>query len=114
MLREKGYKLVILSNNNKNRVGAFAAIFPLDYIYRGAKPLKKSFLRASKLLELERNQIVVVGDQLFTDVLGARLSRMKAVLVQPIKSETHFFLAFKRMLERPFLKGLKMITEDLE
>ena len=53
-------------------------------------------------------ECVVIGDQIFTDILGANLAGMKSILLEPIELETkQKFIAFKRKIERPMLNGRK-------
>ena len=69
-LKENNFKLCILSNTNKiEKVKMVAKELDIPYIYFAKKPFKKGFKKGLKLLELQPNQIAVVGDQIMTDVL---------------------------------------------
>ena len=90
-LKSKGIKICILSNSNKiEKVTAVAKIIDVPYIFFGKKPLKSGFKRAQALLKLESENIAVVGDQIFTDVLGANRCDMFSILVKPIEEKDYF------------------------
>ncbi len=98
--REEGIRMIVLSNNHAPRVEPFAKILGLEFIADGAKPLKEGYLRCAKALDLPCEQLCMVGDQIFTDILGARRAGCKAVLVQPIQQERMLFFRIKRLGER--------------
>lgn len=103
-LKQKGIKLCILSNSNdKKKVEDVANKLGIQYIYFAKKPLKSGFKRGQKLLQLESNNIAVVGDQIFTDVIGANRSNMFSILVDPIYAEKEFFIT---SIKRPFEKWI--------
>jgi len=97
--RRAGIRMIVLSNNHPERVRPFAQALGLDFIADGAKPLKKGYQRCSQALGLPCEQLCMVGDQIFTDVLGGRRAGCRAVLVQPIQPEKMLFFRLKRALE---------------
>lgn len=100
-LKNEGIKICILSNSNKiNKVESVAKILEVPYIFFGKKPLKSGFLRAKKLLKLDNENIAVVGDQIFTDILGANRCKMYSILVKPIEEKDYFITRVKRPLEK--------------
>lgn len=101
---QAGFSILILSNNTETRVAPFAAQYGLPFLSRACKPLPAGFLQAAKKLGIPSRQCAVVGDQVFTDLLGAKLSGMRAVLLEPIEKETGGLLSWKRRFERPFRK----------
>ena len=77
----------------------------IPYLYFGKKPLKMGFKKAKKLLEIENNsEIAVVGDQIFTDILGANRVKMIPILVQPISRKDLWYTRIKRPLEDLIIK----------
>lgn len=104
-IKSVGVKMVIVSNNHPPRVKPFADKLGLEYICEGKKPLSSGFNRAQKLMNIPFSQLAVVGDQIFTDILGANLKRIKGIFVCPIEMEgkNQKFIRFKRILEKPFL-----------
>ncbi len=102
-MKKAGIKPIIVSNNHAPRVEPFAKALGINYIPEGAKPLPIGYNRALKKLHLRREQVCAVGDQIFTDVLGANLAGIRCFFVYPIEPETHFFFKIKRAAEKPFL-----------
>ncbi|MDO5560710.1 MAG: YqeG family HAD IIIA-type phosphatase [Oscillospiraceae bacterium] len=102
-MKASGIKMIIVSNNYYERVKPFADNLGLDFVPRGAKPLSKGFIEAKKRMDIPFENLAVVGDQIFTDVLGANMKRLKCIYVFPIEHEKKGFLRFKRRIEVPFL-----------
>lgn len=99
-LKQNGIKMCILSNSNKkDKVKEVAEKLGLKYTYFGMKPLKRGFKKAKKMLCLENNQIAAVGDQIFTDIIGANRMKMFPILVEPIKEKDIFITLIKRPIE---------------
>lgn len=101
-------KMVIVSNNHPPRVKPFADMLGLDFICEGKKPLSSGFNRAQKMMNIPFSQLAVVGDQIFTDMLGANLKRVKSIFVYPIEHEKTVFFKLKRWAEKPFLPKIKV------
>ena len=99
-LVEAGFRVVIVSNNYKKRVGPFAARFGLDYICFAMKPLPFGYLNAARRFRMRPRDCVIIGDQIFTDVVGANLCGMKSVLLTPLEPEEGFSFRVRRRLER--------------
>lgn len=108
-LRECGIKTVIVSNAGKKRVERFCGPLGIDYLYKALKPMKRGYREAMSRMGLPAERIAVVGDQLFTDILGGNLLGMKTILVKPIDPAEPLFVKFKRIFEKPFLKGRQFL-----
>lgn len=105
-LKKNNIKLFILSNTNKvKKVERVAKILNLEYIYFAHKPNKKGFLEAQKLLELKKEDIAVVGDQVFTDVLGGNRVGMYTILTKPIDKRDILLTKIKRPFEKLIIKS---------
>lgn len=104
MMKENGIFLTVLSNSKEARVKPFAEKIELEYISLGLKPLPFGFLRAMKKFSLKRKNTAIVGDQIFTDILGGNLVGIRTVLLTPIKLEATYGFRFKRMIERFVIK----------
>ena len=102
-MRDAGIKMMIVSNNHPPRVEPFAKLLGLEYVSEGAKPLTKGYKEAAMKMDASKDEIVTIGDQLFTDILGAKLFGIKSILVKPIEMEHTFFFKIKRALEVPLL-----------
>lgn len=102
-MKSANIPLVIVSNNKYDRVRPFAQMLQLPFISDGAKPLTKGINKARHAMKLSCDEVAVIGDQIFTDVLGANAKRMKTIYVYPIELEDGWFFKLKRVLETPFL-----------
>ena len=98
--RREGIQMIVLSNNKPHRVEPFAKILGLDYIADGAKPLKKGYQRCARALQIPCEQLCMVGDQIFTDVLCANLAGITSILVEPMQMENSWPFRLKRWAER--------------
>lgn len=103
-----GFKVLVVSNNNAERVSKFADPLNIPYIAHARKPLRKGFLRALAQLGLAPHETVVIGDQLLTDVFGANRNGLNTVLVTPIAPQDEsVFTRFNRRVERYIFSQLK-------
>ncbi|MEI3613311.1 YqeG family HAD IIIA-type phosphatase [Pseudogracilibacillus sp. SO30301A] len=93
-------KVTIFSNNNKERVTVFAEPLGTPFIYKARKPLQKAFKRAKDQMQLRKDEIVVIGDQLLTDILGGNRAGFYTILVVPIVQSDAPITKFNRNLER--------------
>ena len=104
-LKNEGIKCIILSNSNKKRkVEEVAEKLNIDYIMFAKKPLKSGFKRALSKLELKPEEVAVVGDQLFTDVIGAKRMNMFSILVKQVGEKDIFITKLKRPIENAIIK----------
>lgn len=103
LIKKSGIKLMIVSNNHPPRVKPFADMLGLEFVSEGKKPLTKGFSEARTKMGLPKKNIAAVGDQIYTDVLGAALFGIKMLYVEPIEREKTTFFKVKRKCEKPFL-----------
>ena len=100
-MRQAGFALAVVSNAKRRRVEPFAKKIGLPAVWLAAKPLPGGYRRAARLLGLSPRDCAAVGDQIFTDTLGARLCGVPCVQLSPIElEEGKPFLMCKRRLER--------------
>ena len=98
---QRSFRLVIVSNNVRRRVAPFAAQLGLPYISFALKPLPMGYLRALHRLQVSPQKALVVGDQVYTDIIGANLLGIPSVLVTPrVEEETASFLRRRRAEEK--------------
>ncbi len=100
--KARGFALVLVSNNFRERVAAVGAQLDVPAVPNALKPLPQGFLLALRHLGTRRDQTVVIGDQLFTDVLGAKLLGLHAVLTQPLVPKDFPLTRVLRLMERVF------------
>ena len=122
--QDRGFRIVILSNNFSERVAAVGAQLGVPTVPNALKPLPFGFLRALRLLGTPRRATVVIGDQVFTDVLGGKLLGLHTVLTEPIVAHDFPLTRCLRFLERlvykrtrpapghPFFRGEERTRED--
>jgi len=102
------FVMVVVSNNNADRVAPFAEKIRLPFHALARKPLPGGFWEAGAEHQMSKEECVVIGDQIFTDILGANLAGMHSILLEPIQMEVEQkFIAFKRKVERPLLNSRK-------
>lgn len=99
-LQSMGFRVIIVSNNNKTRVSKFAHPLNIPYIHAAKKPFNTPFHKALNRLEATADQTVVIGDQLFTDVLGGNLSGLYTILVVPVARQEGFWTKVNRTFEK--------------
>ena len=102
-MRENDIQMIVLSNNHGPRVEPFAKILGLDYLAEGKKPLPSGFRRCAAALNMKREELCIIGDQIFTDVLGGNFYGCHSILVEPIQAEKTAFFRFKRAMEKIIL-----------
>jgi len=103
-LSTQDFKVCLVSNNNKKRVMHFSKELNLPFIYQAKKPMKRNFLAAMKILGTTKDTTAVIGDQIFTDVLGGNRLELITVLVKPIKSKEFWWTNLVRKIERRVIK----------
>lgn len=116
--RHKGFKLCLVSNGKPKRVRRFAAIMEMPAIIRAFKPRRSPFKRALRLLDLKASQVVMVGDQLFTDVLGGNRLGIHTILINPLSRQelktTKLVRKIERRVLRKFVKKGILTSTDLK
>ncbi|WP_139490408.1 YqeG family HAD IIIA-type phosphatase [Brevibacillus dissolubilis] len=99
-LHERGIQVTVVSNNKQERVFRFCEPLGIHCIWAAKKPTNQAFLQAVKDMNVRIDETVVVGDQLFTDVLGGNLLGFHTILVVPVTQSDGFFTRFNRKMER--------------
>ncbi len=99
-LKNIGFSCCLISNNKEPRVKMFNEEIQVDYVYDAHKPSRKNYLKAMEIMDTDLTNTVFIGDQLFTDVYGAKRSRMRNILVKPIHPKEEIQIVLKRKLEK--------------
>ena len=114
LCHELGFETCLISNNQKPRVEPFAKAMKTRYLYNAHKPSPKNYLLAMEKMGTGLTDTVFIGDQLFTDVWGAKKAGIYSILVKPIHPKEEIQIVLKRRLERIVLyfykKSLKKTT----
>ncbi|TCZ77052.1 YqeG family HAD IIIA-type phosphatase [Paenibacillus albiflavus] len=101
-VKEMGFRVVIVSNNNHGRVSAFADPLHIPFIHAARKPTRTPFNKALTVLKTAPNNTIVIGDQLMTDVLGGNRMGLYTILVRPIAIKDEGIAT--KMINRPLEK----------
>ncbi|MCG0276393.1 MAG: YqeG family HAD IIIA-type phosphatase [Thermosediminibacteraceae bacterium] len=102
--KEKGIKFCIVSNNLARRIMACSKKLGIPAVTGAFKPGKKIFLKGMEITGTSIKETAFVGDQLFTDVLGAKRIGMMAILVKPISKNEFFWTKIIRRIERRIIE----------
>ena len=106
-VKNEGFQVIVVSNNNQIRVSKFADPLGIPYIHRAKKPTRSPFREAMKRLGLAYHETVVIGDQIFTDVLGGNRLGLYTILVVPVAQTDGIYTRFNRQLERLALSWMR-------
>ncbi|MCM3571965.1 MULTISPECIES: YqeG family HAD IIIA-type phosphatase [Mesobacillus] len=106
-MRRHEILVTIVSNNNEKRVRAFSDPLQIPFIFQARKPMTRAFNKALKQMGLSKEETVVIGDQLLTDVLGGNRSGFHTILVVPVAQTDGFVTRFNRKVERRILNWFR-------
>ncbi|WP_340256928.1 YqeG family HAD IIIA-type phosphatase [Brevibacillus borstelensis] len=106
-LRDEGIQVTVVSNNNRERVDKFCTPLGVRYISAARKPTNRAFLQAIAEMNVKIEETVVIGDQLFTDVLGGNRLGFHTILVVPVAQTDGFWTRFNRRMERAALYWMR-------
>lgn len=107
-LHDLGFSMVLLSNNKEPRVKSFCdKVAGATYIYKAGKPGRRGYEKAMERMRASKEETIFIGDQLFTDVWGARRCGIYSILVKPIDKKEEIQIVLKRYLEKLVLHFYK-------
>jgi len=99
-LKTLGFSCCLLSNNQEPRVKMFNEAVNVHYIFNAHKPSTKNYEKAMDLMGTDKENTIFIGDQLFTDVWGAKRTGIRNILVKPIHPKEEIQIVLKRCLEK--------------
>lgn len=105
-VKDRGFRVCLLSNNSARRVETIARILDVPFFAPARKPLLRVFRQALTSLDIQAQQTAMVGDQLFTDVLGGNRLGMYTIWVTPMSSKEFFGTRITRAVERVIFRRL--------
>ncbi len=115
-LKAIGWDAVLLSNNKEARVAMFNEPIGVHMIWKANKPSPVKYREAMALMGTDENTTVFVGDQLFTDVWGAKNAKIRSLLVKPMNPKEEIQIVLKRKLEaivlRSYLKKYSIKSKE--
>lgn len=104
-LSAAGISAAIVSNNGRERVELFNSVLSLPAYWKAKKPFPGRVRAALSDMGVTPSESILMGDQVFTDVLAAHTAGIPAILVPPIRDKKDLLTKFKRVLERPVLRA---------
>lgn len=107
LMKDNDIKVTIISNNKQERVKAFSEPLGTPFVFSARKPLSRAFKTVAKQMGMRREEIVVVGDQLLTDVLGGNFAGFYTILVVPIVQTDGKITKINRKVERRILSYMR-------
>ncbi len=107
-LAENGIKVCIVSNNSEERVRPVAEALNTEYECNAHKPSTAFIEKARRRLGVEKDEIILMGDQLFTDIAAAKRAKIRCILVEPVGgAKTTFWIRLKRIAEKPIKRKFR-------
>lgn len=101
-MKASSIKLCVVSNSKNDRVKIFCEKYGLDCITHAKKPFRKGIVQCLERYAMEPERCALVGDQIFTDTLGANCCNVNSILVKAIHNH-NFWLKARHVLEMPFI-----------
>ncbi|MBQ6991730.1 MAG: YqeG family HAD IIIA-type phosphatase [Clostridia bacterium] len=108
MIQNIGFKTCILSNNNEERIKRFLTNIDSLYISDAEKPDTTNYYKAIEKMKMKKEEVIFIGDQIFTDILGANKSGIASILVKFIRLKDEKKIGKKRHLENLILRLYKI------
>ncbi len=99
-----GVKPVIISNNRGTRVSTYANALGVEYVHGAGKPFARKIKREIAARGLTPDEVMLVGDQIITDVSAGKNAGIRVVLTEKLVKEDQFTTHFNRLLDRPIRK----------
>ena len=109
-LRDMGFAFCFVSNNGRERVDLFNEKIGAESVVKAKKPLTSGMRKALGLVHARPEETVMIGDQLFTDILGANMAKIQTVLVGRVDRPRELQLILKCVPEKLILLGYHRLT----
>lgn len=113
-MQDAGITVMVVSNNNHNRIAHALRHIQLPFVSRALKPLPVGINRALKQLKLNKDAVVMVGDQLMTDMIAGNVAGIRTILVAPIVETDAWNTQLNRLLEKVVFLGLGKRVKDYQ
>lgn len=111
-LTNREIKFLLVTNNKQRRAAEFIGKHQIDFIASAKKPLPFVYKKIMRKYQLKPQQILAIGDQLLTDVLGANLVKIKTVLVNPVVEKDLWLTYLNRRIEKILLKLMRIKRDE--
>ncbi|MBY7143317.1 YqeG family HAD IIIA-type phosphatase [Virgibacillus sp. NKC19-3] len=107
LMNEHDIQVTIISNNKQERVKIFSEPLGTPFVYSARKPLSRAFNTVAEGMGLKKEEVLVIGDQVLTDVLGGNISGFYTILVVPIVQSDGKLTKVNRQIERRILNYMR-------
>lgn len=112
---KQGMKVLVLSNNNENRVRIFCEDLGVPFVHRAGKPMKQAFLKGAQALSLPVSACAVIGDQVYTDTFGGNRAGAAATCYVYSRDAKDFWINVRYQFEKGFIaRGKKQMEERMK
>lgn len=98
-LHKTGFQTILITDNDEERTKRFTQNIDTLYICNACKPSPMAYMHALKILQTDKSRAIVIGDQMFKDILGANNSGIVSIMVKFIKAPGEFWIGWRRYLE---------------
>jgi uncharacterized protein len=99
-LKDKGFKIIIMSNAPKHRIDPFKNYLLVDGCSFSLKPKKDRYVKIMEKFKFKNTEVAAIGDQLLTDIWGANRMDIKSILVNPLTPKDHTVTILNRFIEK--------------
>lgn len=106
-LKKQGFKILLFSNNHEQRAKPVAKKLNLPLLSDAGKPTKEAYDKALNILNSNKENTAAIGDQLLSDIVGAKKYRIKAILVDQLSKENNVQTGMAQKLQKHMIKKLK-------
>lgn len=105
-IKELGFKIIIFSNSGKSRLKPFKEELEVDCAFSCKKPMRKKFDLIIKEYKYSISEIVIIGDNIVTDILGGNKVGITTILVNPVSNKEKFGARISRVFEKRIMNKL--------
>lgn len=106
-LKDNDIVPIIISNNKGPRVSKYSNLLGIEFLPKSGKPFSRKIKKLLKERNINPNEVVMVGDQLATDIKAAKGANIRGILVDKIVDEDQKVTKFNRFFEKPFRNRMK-------
>jgi HAD superfamily phosphatase (TIGR01668 family) len=106
-IKSHGFQVCLVSNNKGERIKKIASILDIPFVAKASKPRRRAFLKGMKAIGTKPQETAVIGDQVFTDVLGGNRLGLCTILVDPLSSYEFVGTRLMRIPERAVLNLIR-------
>lgn len=103
---EEDFKIIIFSNSPKRKLEKFKSGLKVDCSYNSNKPFTKKLLKIIKMYNMDLSEVILIGDQLMTDIKCGNKAGITTALVNPISNTDSIFTKMNRKIEKKIINKM--------